>query len=302
MRFHRARRLAAAIHTAVRAIIRAVVRAVVRTIVRAASAAAGCGGACSAAALLLVLPACTTQPPSGASSPLTFIDVPSPNHGERRPNFIILHQTSNDNVQRALRTLTNPAREVSAHYLIGRDGVIHRLVAESRRAWHAGVSWWGGLCDLNSASIGIELDNNGAEPFAAAQIDKLLTLLRDLRQRYNIPAANVLGHGDIAPGRKVDPGVMFPWARLAAHGHGLWCRDHEGAAGGGDVRLLLAALGYNIGPAAGDEAPALAAFRRHFRGIESSAAADDGDAALLRCLLQARHDEDMHGSKRENKR
>ena len=106
------------------------------------------------------------------------IVVPSPNHNARRPNFVILHDTSNSTVDRALRTLTDPAREVSAHYLIGRDGTLYQLVDESRRAWHAGASYWGGDTDLNSASIGIELDNTGAEPYSEAQILSLLDLLK----------------------------------------------------------------------------------------------------------------------------
>ncbi len=148
---------------------------------------------------------------------------PSPNFDERRPNFVILHHTSNDDADQALSTLTDPAKKVSSHYLIGRHGTIYYLVDELARAWHAGESYWGGDTDLNSASIGIELDNNGEEPFAEAEIESLLALLADIKERYAIPAANFLGHGDVAPGRKVDPSRLFPWQRLAARGFGLWC-------------------------------------------------------------------------------
>jgi len=148
---------------------------------------------------------------------------PSPNFGERRPNYVILHHTTNDTAEEAVATLTSPLARVSAHYLVTRDGRIIHLVDELKRAWHAGDSYWGGNRDLNSSSIGIELDNNGREPFPEAQIGALIALLGDLAARWNIPAANVLAHGDVAPGRKVDPGEFFPWRQLAAAGFGLWC-------------------------------------------------------------------------------
>jgi len=208
--------------------------------------------------------------------------VPSPNFDARRPNYIILHQTTNASVEPALRTLTDPERKVSAHYLIARDGTRFQLVEEDRRAWHAGVSWWGGLTDLNSASIGIELDNTGDEPFPDIQIDTLIALLAELSERHRIPAANVLGHGDIAPGRKVDPSRFFPWARLAAAGFGLWCPAPPASAPPGfDVLLGLQALGYDI---AQPEA-AMRAFRRHFVGEDATAELSAAEQALLACLV-----------------
>lgn len=236
---------------------------------------------CLAAASCTQLP---SVPPNNA------VRVPSPNFDERRPNCVVLHQTTDNTADEALDTLTDPARKVSAHYLIGRDGTLYRLVDESRRAWHAGVSYWGGNTDMNSASIGIELDNNGDEPFAEAAIARLLALLSDLKARYRIPQANFVGHGDIAPGRKVDPSAWFPWARLAAAGYGLWCplpsEALPGVAAGGveEVNGGLQILGYN----AADPTAALAAFRRHFWGIESTAPPDRNDAAMLACLIQAR--------------
>jgi N-acetylmuramoyl-L-alanine amidase len=122
----------------------------------------------------ILLAGCSAQPSLLGSVLPDIVSVPSPNHGERRPNYIILHDTTNDNIERPLQTLTDPVREVSAHYLIGRDGALYQLVAENRRAWHAGDSYWGGTSDLNSASIGIELDNTGSEPYAEAQITRLL--------------------------------------------------------------------------------------------------------------------------------
>jgi len=230
--------------------------------------------------LLAALAACAPLPPGQGRG---AIWQPSPNFDSRRPNFIILHQTTNDNVATALATLTNPQRKVSAHYLIGRDGAVLQLVDENSRAWHAGASWWGGMTDLNSASIGIELDNTGDEPFAEAQIVALLALLDDLQSRHRIPAANILAHGDVAPGRKVDPGRLFPWQRLAAQGFGLWCEAPPPAAPAGfDALLGLQALGYDIvAPGA-----ARAAFRRHFRGSDGDADLAPDEQALLHCLLQ----------------
>lgn len=208
---------------------------------------------------------------------------PSPNVGERRPNYVIIHHTTNDTAERALATLTNPAREVSAHYLIARDGRIIYLVDELKRAWHAGDSYWGGNRDLNSSSIGIELDNNGREPFAEPQIAALLALLGDLRARWNIPSANVLGHGDVAPGRKVDPSALFPWRRLAAAGFGLWCEPpYETASSAADDATLLAALGYDVSVSWS----AVAAFKRHWAIEDTVPELTAAQRDLLQCLLR----------------
>ena len=234
---------------------------------------------CTITLALLALCACAPAP-LRTHLPLDW--VPSPNFSERRPDFVILHHTTNDTAARALATLTSPATEVSAHYLIGREGRIYQLVDERLRAWHAGTSYWGGHSDMNSASIGIELDNNGDEPFAEAQINTLLALLADLRERYKIPAANVLGHGDIAPRRKVDPSVLFPWKRLAEHGFGLWCEPEAQAAtpateGAASSAMLLQAIGYDVT----DLPAAIGAFRRHFMaGKLSDVGTKAADTAL----------------------
>ncbi len=226
--------------------------------------------------LPLLLAACAGMPREGPRR------VDSPNHDARRPNFIIIHQTTSAHVDAALRTLTDPLKRVSAHYLIGRDGERIQLVDETRRAWHAGESWWGGLTDVNSASVGIELDNTGEEPFVEAQIAALLGLLAELRERYRIPAANVIGHGDVAPRRKVDPSRFFPWARLAEAGHGLWCAGPMPAASAGfDPVLGLRALGYETT----DVAAARRAFRRHFLGEENGEDWRPVDLDTLACLL-----------------
>ncbi|MGE5491747.1 MAG: N-acetylmuramoyl-L-alanine amidase [Actinomycetota bacterium] len=228
------------------------------------------------------LAACSTVPPP-VGTPLPSAWRPSPNFDERRPNLVILHHTSDDTVGEALGTLLSPGKKVSAHYLVGRDGSILQLVDERSRAWHAGVSYWGGQTDINSASIGIELDNNGFEPFPEPLLASLLTLLGDIKARYNIPAANFIGHADVAPGRKDDPSRFFPWKRLADSGFGLWCDEpYPVAPAGFDPATGLMALGYN--PANPASFPA---FRSHFvgngEGEDPNPARTQG---ILHCLLR----------------
>jgi N-acetylmuramoyl-L-alanine amidase len=231
-------------------------------------------------ALLLLLAACAPLP-QRAGIPTQW--VPSPNFNERKPNYVIIHHTGDDTVEEALRSLANPLRQVSAHYLIARDGKILQLGDERARAWHAGVSEWGSDTDLNSASIGIELDNNGHEPFPEAQISSLLRLLADIKERYDIPTANFLGHADIAPGRKVDPSRYFPWKTLADHGFGLWCDPpYPQPPLPFDLDMALRALGYDIE----DPAAALSAFKLHFLPNDETAGLDENGRALLYCLYR----------------
>ena len=237
-------------------------------------------------AVLLVLCACAQIPPR-ANVP--YQERPSPNFNERRPNFVIVHYTSHDNAERSLATLTDPLREVSAHYLVARDGTIYYLVDETARAWHAGDSYWGGTRDLNSASIGIELDNNGHEPFAEPQIESLLLLLADLKVRYRIPGANFLGHGDVTPTRRSDPGREFPWKRLADRGFGLWCEPpYPEGPDDVDAALLLTALGYDIR----DLDAAIAAFKRHFAPDDVAIGITDENRRLLLCLVTKKASEE----------
>lgn len=153
---------------------------------------------------------------------MQILQHPSPNYGPRRdglrPELIVLHYTAMDTAQAALARLSDPQFEVSAHYLIGCCGQIWQLVAEDQRAWHAGAGSWGGQGDVNSRSIGIELSNSGAEPFSEPLMTSLEALLTDLMARWHIPAAGVIGHSDMAPGRKVDPGGRFDWDRLERQG------------------------------------------------------------------------------------
>jgi len=236
------------------------------------------------AALLLVvlaLAACTMPLPSIQRTALPSELRLSGNFDERRPNFVILHYTSNGDAAPALRTLTDPVSKVSAHYLIARDGKIYSLVDERARAWHAGVSYWGGNRDVNSASIGIELDNDGVEAFAEPLLNSLLTLLEDLQTRYAIPAANFLGHSDVAPRRKPDPGRWFPWQRFAARGFGLWCGPPYPVPPSDDGSTLLAAFGYDVA----DLAAAIGAFKLHFVPDSATPQLTEKDRAVLACLL-----------------
>lgn len=231
------------------------------------------------AATIAILTACAPLRPH-TTLPVTL--VKSPNFDQRRPNLVILHHTSDDAADEALQTLTDPVREVSAHYLIGRDGKIVQLVEETARAWHAGKSWWAGQTDINSASIGIELDNNGFEPFAERQITALLMLLDDIRKRYKIPPANFIGHADVAPTRKTDPSAFFPWPVLAQYGFGLWCDLPVAPAPDGfDLQLALTALGYDpTTPAASRQA-----FRLHYARGDTTLS-EEAEKGLAYCLVQ----------------
>ncbi|MEO8793917.1 MAG: N-acetylmuramoyl-L-alanine amidase [Daejeonella sp.] len=144
------------------------------------------------------------------------------NFGLRKPNYVIIHHTAQNSTEQTLKTFTMPKTQVSAHYVIGKDGKIYHMLNDYFRAWHGGVSKWGNATDINSSSIGIELDNNGYEAFTEIQINSLIKVLASLKENYNIPTPNFIGHSDIAPGRKVDPNANFPWKELSEKGFGLW--------------------------------------------------------------------------------
>jgi len=231
---------------------------------------------------LLILTACaTTHAPT--HNPLATW-VPSPNHDVRRAVLIVVHYTEQHSVQESLDTLRskNSQGPVSAHYLIGADGRIYQLVADEARAWHAGAGRWGTITDVNSASIGIELDNDGASPFADVQIDNLLALLTDLTARLHIPREQVVGHEDIAPTRKNDPGPLFPWQRLADAGFGRWPRGELVAPPADfDAWAALAEIGYALD----NRDAALKSFHHHFRGSDDSPL-DDTDRRILYALTK----------------
>ena len=183
------------------------------------------------------------------------------NFGIRKPNFVIIHFTAQDSIQQTLKTFTVTSTQVSAHYVIAKSGAIYHMVNDYLRANHAGLGKWGSVTDMNSCSIGIEIDNNGSEPFNDAQVNSLLALLKSLKKAYGIPQANFIGHQDFAPKRKPDPGPLFPWKTLAAHGFGYWSDDVlELAPDDFDYAVALKLIGYDTS----DINAAVVAFKRHF--------------------------------------
>lgn len=200
----------------------------------------------------------------------------SPNQDERRfgpPDMVVLHYTEMT-LAGALARLCDPAARVSAHWVIAADGALHALVPEERRAWHAGVSHWEGVTDINSRAVGIELDSPGHAPqapdFPEPQIAALLRLLDGIRTRWPVPVRGVVAHSDVAPGRKIDPGERFPWSRLAAAGHALALPAVPDDPAPADADALTDALrggGYGVAPDA-DAAPlatVVRAFHRRHR-------------------------------------
>ena len=230
---------------------------------------------------------------------MRIVERPSPNHNERRgsgtADMLVLHYTGMRSAAAALERLCDPAARVSAHYCVDEDGTIYRLVPEDRRAWHAGVGSWAGATDINALSIGIELVNPGHEfgyrPFPDAQMDAVTRLCQEILVRQPIPARRVLGHSDVAPARKEDPGELFDWTGLAAAGVGLYPMPDPSADAVLDIRTIqtqLQRFGYGIevtGTADAQTATVLRAFQRHFRPGEVSGIADRDTAARLKALL-----------------
>ncbi|MGC4035976.1 MAG: N-acetylmuramoyl-L-alanine amidase [Chitinophagaceae bacterium] len=188
--------------------------------------------------------------------------VGTTNFDLRKPNFVIIHHTAQDSCGQTLRTFTLERTKVSAHYVICKDGTVYHMLNDYLRAWQAGVSKWGNNTDINSSSIGIELDNNGFEYFTEPQISSLLQLLGRLKRAYNIPTANFIGHGDIAPGRKVDPNWRFPWKQLADSSFGYWYADTTNVIVPHNFNHLqaLRIIGYDLK----DTAAVLSSFKRHW--------------------------------------
>lgn len=235
--------------------------------------------------------------------------VASPNFGERRdgllPEILLLHYTGMATGQAAQDWLCNPISDVSCHYIVHEDGRIVQMVREADRAWHAGRSWWRGQGDVNSRSIGIEIVNIGHEgglpPFPDGQVDAVIALSRGIKARHGISDARVLAHSDVAPGRKIDPGERFPWARLAHEGIGLYVPPvpllDGGALRQGDrgaevvaLQSRLAAYGYHL-PVDGlfgtTTSRVVEAFQRHFRPAKVDGIADRSTRQTLSMLLEA---------------
>ncbi len=196
---------------------------------------------------------------TGATVPSEFVGTV--NFNMRKPNYVIIHFTAQDSAVQTLKTFTVVKTQVSAHYVIGKDGKVYHMLNDYLRAWHAGTSKWGSISDMNSCSIGIEIDNNGKEPYTDAQVKSLLVLLAQLKKNYNIPASNFIGHQDIAPLRKPDPGPFFPWKVLAQHGFGYWSDDVlELAPDNFDYTTALRLIGYDTS----NITATIVAFKRHF--------------------------------------
>ena len=218
------------------------------------------------------------QPANIDSSNAAASWVGTTNFGMRKPNFVIIHHTAQNSCAQTLNTFTLPRTQVSAHYVICKDGTVQHMLHDYLRAWHAGNSKWGNVTDVNSVSIGIELDNNGFEPFTEAQINNLLIVLKSLKKNYNIPTANFIGHADIAPSRKVDPNRFFPWQQLAANGFGYWY-DTANVKQPENFNALLALriIGYDTK----DTIAAIKAFKLHFVQQDSVAVINDADRKII---------------------
>ena len=234
---------------------------------------------------------------------LFVIPSPSPSHNERAPGktprYVILHYTGMPEGEGARERLCDPAAEVSAHYLIERNGQIWQLVPEERRAWHAGIASWQGEQDMNSLSIGVELANrghrHGYQPYPTEQIDACIALLHEICARHpGIAPQNLLAPSDIAPQRKEDPGELFPWQILAAQGLGLWPDTLSPAPSEPmaytEARALLRRIGYDC-PAEGEYDPGLRrillAFQRHWLPAHLSGLADARTVPVLQAVAAA---------------
>ena len=222
------------------------------------------------------------QQPTGVdSTPAPPIWVGTTNFGLRKPNFVIIHHTAQNACDSTLRTFTLERTQVSAHYVICKDGTIHHMLNDYLRAWHAGAGKWGNVTDVNSSSIGIELDNNGMEIFPPEQINSLLILLKQLKKNFGIPAANFIGHLDIAPSRKVDPNKYFPWQQLAQNGFGYWYDTaHVELPAYFNTMQSLRVIGYDIR----DSAAAVKAFKLHFRQLDNSSVITEEDKKIIFAL------------------
>ncbi|MBY0501917.1 MAG: N-acetylmuramoyl-L-alanine amidase [Alphaproteobacteria bacterium] len=218
---------------------------------------------------------------------MTLIQVPSPNFNERAldVNTILIHYTDMPTAQKAVHWLSNPLSQVSAHYLIDEEGQTYQLVREEKRAWHAGESYWQGCTDLNSCSIGIELANRGHHygylPFPIAQINALLRLCEGIKKRWYIPTSRFLGHSDVAPRRKQDPGHLFPWKTFAKEGLGLWPNDNISST---EIDILdaLSTIGYEtVSPS-----HTFFAFQRHFQPQKIDGIFNEETISLLKGLFK----------------
>lgn len=209
--------------------------------------------------------------------------VGTTNFGMRKPNYVIIHHTAQNSCEQTLKTFTLPRTQVSAHYVICKDGTVHHMLNDYLRAWHGGAGKWGNTSDINSASIGIEIDNNGFEAFTDPQMNSLLRVLDTLKKRHAIPTANFIGHSDIAPTRKVDPNVNFSWQTLAKRGFGLWYDEvRDSVPSNFNSMIALRIIGYDIK----DTTAAIGAFKRKFLQQDKAKQLTDDDKQILYDLMK----------------
>jgi N-acetylmuramoyl-L-alanine amidase len=205
------------------------------------------------------------------------------NFSARRPNYVVIHHTAQNSCAQTLQTFTVTHSQVSAHYVICREGKVYHMLNDLLRAWHGGNSRWGSITDMNSGSIGIELDNNGMEPFSTVQMKSLLTLLQQLKNAYAIPQANFIGHSDIAPTRKNDPSKFFPWKTLAEKGFGNWYDTTKLVVPNNfNAKDGLRLIGYDVR----NERMAIKAFKLHFINTDTSAVYDAHAKKIIYSLSQ----------------
>jgi N-acetylmuramoyl-L-alanine amidase len=205
--------------------------------------------------------------------------VGTTNFNMRKPNFVVIHHTAQDSCAQTLRTFTLERTKVSAHYVICRDGMVHHMLNDYLRAWHAGIGRWGNVTDMNAVSIGIELDNNGSEPFPEPMMQSLYKLLENLKKTYSIPTANFIGHADLAPTRKNDPSVYFDWREMAHRGFGLWYDDTTGIVLPTDFNALQAfrIIGYDLK----DTTAVIRTFKQKYLKETKSRSLTEGDKKVL---------------------
>ncbi len=206
------------------------------------------------------------------------------NFGMRKPNMVILHYTAQNSCDQTIQTFIKPATQVSAHYVICKDGTLHHMLNDYLRGWHAGASKWGNNTDINSSSIGIEIDNNGKENFSPAQLNTLYGLLEYLKKTHSIPTGNFIGHSDVAPARKIDPGILFPWKTLSEKGFGNWYGDTVGIVipAAFNETLALRIIGYDVS----NVNAAYSAFRQHYLATVNTGILNEQEKKILFSLMQ----------------
>ncbi len=209
--------------------------------------------------------------------------VGTTNFNMRKPNFVIIHHTAQDSCNQTLKTFTLTRTQVSAHYVICKDGIIYHMLNDYLRAWHAGAARWGNVTDVNSCSIGIELDNNGVDTFAAPQMASLTRLLKVLKEKYNIPQHNFIGHEDIAPVRKNDPNINFNWEAFSKKGFGTWYGDTALVKLPTDFNAITALriIGYEVK----DTASVIQTFKRKYLKREERKPLTESDKKIVYSVM-----------------